>query len=54
VGKETDIDTILLSLIIIGDSLILAEYILLELVIRPLRSDIITGIGSDCSGKGPG
>ena len=47
-------DPVLLSLIITGNGLIPVEYILLELVIRPLRSDIVVGIGSDCLGKGPG
>jgi hypothetical protein len=47
-------DTVLLSLIITGDGLIPAEYILLELVIWPLGSNIITGISGNCTGKGLG
>jgi hypothetical protein len=46
-------DTVLLSLIVTGYGLISAEYIVLELIIRPLRSYIITGICSHSSCEGP-
>jgi hypothetical protein len=53
VGKESNIDTVCLSLIITGNGLIPVEYILLEPIIGPLRAEIVTGIGSDSSGEGP-
>jgi hypothetical protein len=47
-------NAVLLPLVVTGNGLISAEHVLLELIIWPLRADIVTGIGSDCSGKGPG
>jgi hypothetical protein len=45
-------DTVLVSLIVAGNSSVPAEHILLELVLDLRQSDIVPGVRSHYSGKG--
>jgi hypothetical protein len=52
VSKESDIDAVLLSLVVTGNGLVSAEHILLELINRSLGPNFVVGICSQSSGEG--
>jgi hypothetical protein len=45
-------DTVLLSLVVTGNSLVSAEHIPLELISRSLALNFVTGVYSQSSGEG--
>jgi hypothetical protein len=52
VSKESDIDTVLLSLVVTGNCLVSAEHILLELISGSLGPNFVAGVRSQSSGEG--